>query len=142
MTPMMYHLNHAHPTLIAGSSSSSQPTITSVLARRSCDSQQADKITKGICKFIQTDMLPISIVEGEGFGNLMNIMEPAYNIPSRRTVTRLIETQYEERKEELFKKLATAESVALTTDCWTALTAESYITITCHYIGDLLPSAL
>ncbi|KAK0151805.1 Zinc finger BED domain-containing protein 1 [Merluccius polli] len=135
-TPMLYHLNHAHPTLIAGSSSSSQPTITSVLARRSCDSQRADKITKGICKFIQTDMLPISIVEGEGFGNLMNIMEPAYNIPSRRTVIRLIEMQYEERKEELFKSLATAESVALTTDCWTALTAESYITITCHYIGD------
>ncbi|KAK0137429.1 Zinc finger BED domain-containing protein 1 [Merluccius polli] len=135
-TPMMHHLSHAHPTLIAGNSSSSQPTITSVLARRSCDSQRADKITKGICKFIQTDMLPISVVEGKGFGNLMNIMEPAYNIPSRRTVTRLIETQYGERKEELFKKLATAESVALTTDCWTALTAESYITITCHYIGD------
>ncbi|KAK0143929.1 Zinc finger BED domain-containing protein 1 [Merluccius polli] len=92
---------------------------------RSCDSQ------KGICKFIQTDMLPISIVEGKGFGNRMNIMEPAYNIPSRRTVTRLIETQYGERKEELFKKLATAEN------CWTALTAESYLTIctVCHYIG-------
>ena len=135
-TTMMYHLKNAHPTLLAGSSSSSQPTITSVLARRSCDSQRADKITKGICKFIQTDMLPISVVEGKGFGNLMDIMEPAYHIPSRRTVTRLIETQYEERKEELFKKLAKAESVALTTDCWTALTAESYITITCHYIGD------
>ena len=32
--------------------------------------------------------------------------------------------------------MSTTERVALTTDCWTALTAESYITITCHYISD------
>lgn len=26
--------------------------------------------------------------------------------------------------------------MALTTDCWTALTTENYITITCHYIDE------
>ena len=40
-TPMMYHLNNIHPTLVNESSSSSQPTITSVLAQRSCDAQRA-----------------------------------------------------------------------------------------------------
>ena len=51
-------------------------------------------------------------------------------------MTRLIETHYEERKQELLKELSTAEQVALTTDCWTALTAESYTSITCHYTSD------
>ena len=106
-TPMMHHLSHIHPILINGSSSSSQSTITSVLAR-SCDPQRADKIRTGICKLIKTDILPMSIVDGKGFANQIYWMEPAYRIPSRRTVTRLIETQYEERK-ELFKKLVTAE---------------------------------
>uniref|UniRef100_A0A1A7WZH3 Uncharacterized protein n=1 Tax=Iconisemion striatum TaxID=60296 RepID=A0A1A7WZH3_9TELE len=36
-------------------------------------------------------------------------------------------------KTELRTQLATA-NVALTTDCWTSLTTESYITVTCHYI--------
>ena len=77
-----------------------------------------------------------TINEGEGFRQLINLLEPAYHIPSWRTITRLVETRYEERKQELLKELSTAERVAQTTDCWTALTAESYITITCHYISD------
>lgn len=39
-------------------------------------------------------------------------------------------------KSRASKKLATADRVALTTDCWAALTAESYLTITSHHISD------
>ena len=104
-TQMMYHLNNAHPTLVRGgaSCSRSQPSINSVLARRSCDAQRAEKITQRICKFIEMDMLPLSIVEGEGFRQLINLLEPAYHIPSRRTITRLVETHDEKRKQELLK---------------------------------------
>ncbi|XP_067266309.1 E3 SUMO-protein ligase ZBED1-like [Chanodichthys erythropterus] len=137
-TQMMYHLNKVHPSLVnVGGVASSQPSIKSALARtRSCDAQRAEKITQGICKFIEMDILPLSIVEGNGFRELIHLLEPAYQIPSRRTITRLVEIHYEERKQQLFKELSKAERVALTTDCWTALTAESYITITCHYISD------
>ncbi|XP_059210868.1 E3 SUMO-protein ligase ZBED1-like [Centropristis striata] len=131
---MMYHLNNVHPTVVNNNESYSQPTITSALARRSCDARRAEKITDCICRMIQTDMLPISVVDGKGFQAVINLLEPAYHIPSRRTITRLIETQYGERKQELLTELATADRVAITTDCWTALTAESYMTITCHYI--------
>ena len=68
--------------------------------------------------------------------HLKNAHPTVCEIPSRRTITRLIETHYEERKQELLNKLATAAKVTITSDCWTALTAESYITITCHYICD------
>ena len=52
---------------------------------------------------MEMDMLPLSIVEGEDFRKLINLLEPAYHIPSWRTITRLIETHYEERKQELLK---------------------------------------
>ena len=102
---MMYHLKNAHPTVVSGGASCSpspvQPSINSMLTRRSCDAHRADTITQQICKFIEMDMLPLSIVEGEGFRQLINVLEPAYHIPSRRTITRLVETHYEERKQEL-----------------------------------------
>ena len=78
---------------------------------------------------IEVDMLPTSVVEGNGYQDVINILEPAYQILTRRTVTRLIETHYEERKQELLNKLATVASVAITTDCWTALTAENCLSI-------------
>ena len=82
---------------------------------------------------IELDMLPISI-EGEGFCELINYREPEYQKPARRTVTSKIEKHYEERSRALKEQLTTVGNVALTTDCWTALTTESYITITFHYI--------
>ncbi|XP_074551363.1 E3 SUMO-protein ligase ZBED1-like [Halichoeres trimaculatus] len=136
-TPMMYHVNHVHPEINESpEASQTQPTISHMLARRNCDAKRAEKITQGICKLIEKDMLPLSIVDGKGFRDFINLVEPAYHIPSRRNVTRLIESHYVEVKWELLKKLSIAVRVAITTDCWTALTAESYITITCHYIGE------
>ncbi|XP_073729765.1 E3 SUMO-protein ligase ZBED1-like [Misgurnus anguillicaudatus] len=83
---------------------------------------------------IAKDMLPISVVEGDGFRELINFIQPDYSIPSRGTVTNRLKDQYEQKKEELKMALSSVEKIALTTDCWTALTRESYITITCHYI--------
>lgn len=134
---MMYHLNHVHPEINESSEASqTQPTISYLLAGRNCDAKRAEKITQGICKLIEKDMLPLSIVDGKGFRDFMNLIEPAYHILSRRNVTRLVESHYMEVKRELLKKLSIAVRVAITTDCWTALTAESYITITCHFIGE------
>lgn len=61
----------------------------------------------------------------------MQFLEPGYNIPSRVTVTTCLEARYQKKKDE--QTMLTTETVALTTDCWTALTTESYITVTCHY---------
>ncbi|KAM4557777.1 E3 SUMO-protein ligase ZBED1-like [Odontesthes bonariensis] len=100
-----------------------------------CDDKRANEITKRIVNMIVKDMLPLSVADGEGFRELMGFIEPGYRIPSRKTFTNRLEQQYAEKKAELKEKLASAD-VALTTDCWTALTTESYITVTCHYIEE------
>ncbi|CAM4672977.1 unnamed protein product [Leuciscus chuanchicus] len=85
---------------------------------------------------IEKDMMPIRMVEGEGFKELMNIVQPRYSIPSRSAITRRIEKRYEAKRDSLKEDLQSPDVVAITTDCWTALNTESYITITSHYIDE------
>ncbi|KAJ8346612.1 hypothetical protein SKAU_G00280130 [Synaphobranchus kaupii] len=40
---------------------------------------------KRVCNMVEKDMMPISTVDGEGFRELINFLEPGYRIPSRET---------------------------------------------------------
>lgn len=133
-TTMHTHLKAKHPTEIA-KETSQQPSITNFTVRsRRCDDKRVEETTTLITKMVAKDMLPISFVEGEGFRALMAFAEPEYTVPSRKTVTTRIEKLYAETAQDLRKSLSTVPKLALTTDAWTALTTESYVTITCHYI--------
>ena len=52
-------------------------------------------ITKAIADMIVTDYVPLSIVEGEGFNRLMNIVAPGYKVPTRKTVRSRIQQRYD-----------------------------------------------
>ena len=134
-TSLNYHLNVSHSAVLqaAASGSQSQPTIPTAFGRRVCGSIKSEGITQRICDMVTTDLLPINVVDGQGFREVLKYIEPGYKIPSRTTITTRVEASYVRKKAELKIQLATA-NVALTTDCWTSLTTESYITVTCHYI--------
>uniref|UniRef100_H2ZY22 HAT C-terminal dimerisation domain-containing protein n=1 Tax=Latimeria chalumnae TaxID=7897 RepID=H2ZY22_LATCH len=83
---------------------------------------------------ISKDMLPISFVEGDGFKELMEYIEPEYTVPARKTIMARLEKLHIECAAAVSNKLTVAEKVAITTDSWTALNTESYVTITCHFI--------
>lgn len=76
------------------------------------------------CRMIETNMLPISVVPCEGFKELVRYFEPKYIMPPRH-----IENHFEDKKDGLKVKLD------LTTDCRTALTKESMIATTRHFIN-------
>ncbi|KAL0187841.1 hypothetical protein M9458_014940, partial [Cirrhinus mrigala] len=82
---------------------------------------------------VEKDMLPLDFVSGEGFLELIQFLEPNYTVPSRQTITTRIEERFVKKKDELKARLYRARCVAITTDCWTALTTESYVTVTCHW---------
>ena len=88
-----YHLNMLHSAVQqqGASGSQSQPTITSVLGRRVCDSTKAEGITQRICNMVTTDMLPINVVDGQGFREVIQYIAPGYDIPSRTTITTCVE---------------------------------------------------
>ncbi|XP_047218327.1 E3 SUMO-protein ligase ZBED1-like [Girardinichthys multiradiatus] len=129
-----YHLNSAHSAMLhGGGASTTQRQITDALQRQVCNDRKAEDITQRICNMMEKDLMPISMVDGKGLRNLMHLMEPSFNISSRATITTRLEARYKKKAADL-KVQIRAQSVALTTDCWTALTTESHITVTVHFI--------
>ncbi|XP_049902249.1 E3 SUMO-protein ligase ZBED1-like [Epinephelus moara] len=84
-----------------------------------------------------TDMRPLSMVEDEGFRQMIHVLNPGYTLPSRTHFTKLMERKYEQTFQAVKTDIkATQSKIALTTDVWTSVATEAYLGITCHYIGD------
>ena len=61
------------------------------VARPAASSHRANIITEGVTDFIMKDMHPVSTADGEGFLNLMQIAEPRYSVPCRKTIMSFID---------------------------------------------------
>ena len=84
--------------------------------------------------FVARDMRPINVVEGEGFRDLIHTLEPGYTVPRRATVMAGVHTKFESTKAVVSNLINSCESVSLTTDIWTSLTMEAYLTVTVHFV--------
>ena len=79
-------------------------------------------------------MLPISIVEFEGFRELLKLLVPLYKIPSRKTITRKLESRYDVLKKDFIKELENVPHYCITADNWTDCSNQSYMGFTIHYL--------
>ena len=104
------------------------PTKTTLTMVRSAE------IDRRIAAFIARDCRPISTVDGEGFCELINFMEPDYTVKSRATTTTQIKRMYDNGVTKLKDLLSQAEHVAFTTDLWTSVQNIAYMCVTAHYI--------
>ncbi len=102
----------------------------------SSDSQQARGITKSVGYFIAKDMMPLNVVYGKGFCHMLEKLNPRYQVPSRKTMTeKVLPAMYAEVKEtKVLPAIQAAEYCALTTDCWTSRSNDSYIGLTVHFL--------
>ena len=107
---------------------------------------------------IVKDLIPPSIVDDSGFKQFVSVLDPRlivsglcvllifninlynyyrYKPPSRRTVMRsLLPDRYTSIKTNLRQTLQNIETCSITTDFWSSSNAESYITVTCHFLND------
>jgi hypothetical protein len=86
---------------------------------------------------IVRDGLPIDIVEGEGFLNLMKTLEPRIGIPSRKTITKMIDDRFDLLKRHVQTWLRSVEWLSLTSDIWTdTLNTKAYLALTAHFVCD------
>ena len=46
--------------------------------------KRCQEINRAIATFIARDMRPIAAIEGEGFKQLIHVLEPGYTLPSRK----------------------------------------------------------
>lgn len=112
-----------------------QPKIDNIFSSSRTNSKRAETNTIKICSFIVKDMMPISIVEGQGFKEMISHFAPNYKLPCRATFMSRVDLLYNEKKADVLKKLEACKSLSLTTDCWTSRATESYITVTAHGIS-------
>jgi len=120
-TSMMYHIKNKHPdtTPTDGGSGATHAEVTELISR-----------------MIEKDMLPMDVVSGDGFRELLAQTVPNYKIPSAAAIRRLVEGHFQEKVEELVVQLGKVEKVALTADLWTALPSQRYMTVFCSFITE------
>lgn len=100
-------------------------------------SQRKKELDKALLHMIVTDFQPFSIVEDKGFKKFINLLDPKYILPSTYTVSeKLLKEVYVDAYKKLNLELASVQYVAVTCDCWTSVTMESYLTVSCHFILD------
>lgn len=93
----------------------------------------ASQITNTIVYMLAVDNMVLSSVEKRGFTKLMKLLAPRYPIPSRKTVTSLMEKKYAYLSNLVKEDLLKVRNVSITTDIWTDKHMRSYLGITVHY---------
>ncbi|XP_015375592.1 PREDICTED: zinc finger BED domain-containing protein 1-like [Diuraphis noxia] len=75
------------------------------------------------------------VAENSGFRNMIQLLDSRYEIPSRRTLGRtIIPRIFSTVKNKVKTLLNQAKHVAITTDIWTSMNTDSYITMTVHVL--------
>lgn len=110
-------------------------TLLNYIPRKMTNTYQS-QLDDSLLKLIYLDCQPFSITENEGFKQFVNLLNPAYKLPSRH---KLSKTSLPFAYEKLFNetKLKVQEealSVCLTTDCWTSINNTSFLAVTAHYV--------
>ena len=110
-------------------------TLDGFLKPVKCTDAHMKNITDRVTQMIVQDLRPVRVVECDGFRSLMSYLEPGYVLPCRKQFTADINFKHARYKEVLKERLSReAQFISLTTDIWTSLATESYLTVTAHYI--------
>jgi len=79
-------------------------------------------------------MLQLSLVDDKTFREFVNFLEPEYQVQCCQTFCAHLDGLKMERAKSVQQEMASASSVAITTDIWTSMTNESYISLAASYI--------
>lgn len=124
---------------IVPSSSRKRPrTLHEFLVERPLSAHQKKLYYNLILNLVNKDLQPFSIVEDKGFMELIAGFHSAYQLASRTTLTRthLPET-YSIVAEKVRLKLKDISYITVTTDTWTSIATENYMSLTPHFIDNI-----
>ncbi|XP_063775419.1 E3 SUMO-protein ligase ZBED1-like [Pseudophryne corroboree] len=98
--------------------------------------KRSKELDEQLLTFIIKGFHPFSIVEEDEFKKFVHSLCPAYNLPTRKTVSSsLLLRLYNSTVQEVRSTLQEVDAVCLTTDSWTSLNNQSFNAITAHFIN-------
>jgi len=122
------HMRSKHPSVFEQSHANSTPE------QHSCPDSRAEKIIVALAEVIIDNMLPLSIVESDSLRRLLELLEPQYKMRAMQTDNEQ-SSMKTSMSEQLADKLdSDARHIAITTDIWTSLSNEAYLSFTASYI--------
>ena len=144
-TNLNQHLQKHHSELfkvsgVVPARRSMQTQITSLMkqpiVKLPSNSKKHQEFTEVIGEYICGDLVPISTVESKFFRAMANTLsQGTYDPPTRRYFTdTLLPKMLNECNLQLKEEIKHLNGIGLTTDSWTSMATEHYITYTAHYI--------
>nr|GEW98540.1 hypothetical protein [Tanacetum cinerariifolium] len=94
-----------------------------------------ERCRKAVARMCIKDNQPFSIVEDEGFSELVWELNLEFELPSRWTVARDALSIYQEEAQKL-KNILKDQTMCLTTDTWTSVQNYNYICLTAHWVDN------
>ncbi|CAH0726848.1 unnamed protein product, partial [Brenthis ino] len=86
---------------------------------------------------ITQDYQPFSVVEDNGFKGFVEALNPSYELPNRKLISKtLIPDWYLDCKNQMMELVQKAKNVCLTMDCWTSQVMDAYLAVTAHFLID------
>ncbi|XP_068180935.1 zinc finger BED domain-containing protein 4 isoform X2 [Antennarius striatus] len=95
-------------------------------------------ISEAIAKMIVRDLQPVSIVENQGFRELLQLLEPRYTLERQHYIqTQLLPAYAYQAQLATRQALASTHALSLSLDLWRGLagTSSGYLGVTCHYLS-------
>ena len=127
----MCHLKSEHKNEYlskAGNTETIQRPITSIFERPSTTPfvpARKSQIDSAVEKYIIDSLRPISTIEEPAFIELMKVMQPAYQLPSRKTILSHFNKMYDSLVADLKSELSYCHDVNFTHDIWSSLNPQS-----------------
>ena len=108
------------------------------IERFSRKNPESIRITDSVIKdLIIGEGLPVQLVESHGFLNFLQVVQPKYEFPTRKTVWKIIEEMVKQLEEKFRERLSAVPCVSITLDLWSDRRMRSFIGITAHVIKEL-----
>ena len=96
------------------------------------------RVDKKLAKVIISSIASWSLLDNADFGAFCDeILGGRYNLPTRTyNLDNFINPMFQKTKDHIKKELKKHKHIGLTTDAWTSMVQQSYITVTAHIIDE------
>ncbi|GBO20152.1 Putative AC9 transposase [Araneus ventricosus] len=93
------------------------------------------QLDEQLLRMVVKEYQPFSLVEDAEFKRFFHMLCPAYNLPTRKTLSNnILQNCFVETMSKVRESVKMAPAVSLTMDSWTSINNKSYLAVTTHFI--------